>query len=347
MGLATSPPGPGAFPAQSNPRLVIGSWNMRATYSMHGTNAPKFMPNKLEKLASVAEVHGMALIALQECPGPATRTADSLPSLTASPHLPKGGSSSPASFFSSWEYCEAQTGEEGSGFLYDPTVLQLITAPVAFVHTTPRVEGIVDHSVFKRPPVLAIFKAAGRGLERADIAAGQLGLVVVCNVHLKSSEKQSPELPQADVRLLASKCVQDWIDDQLRIAVAAQPRGGSSKHCVLIIGDFNLAGASAGQGDSLVHGIAFEDLPEHVRCTYPGSAWDGLEGCGYRLLLHGGNPTNFGPPVTKTSCAYDNALVRFSEPEAGVPSVPFSSSHAAATRLPLHPSSPVRIAAPC
>ncbi|MEW5303885.1 MAG: hypothetical protein WDW36_006537 [Sanguina aurantia] len=311
------PTGPASVPAQSHPRLVVGSWNMRATYSMHGTDAPGFVPNKLERLAGVAEAHGMALIALQECPGPATRAADSLPSLTARPHLPGGRSAAPASLFSAWEWCEAQTGEEGAGFLYDPTVLQLITAPVAFPNPTPRAEGGAGHAAFKRPPVLAVFKAAGRGLERADAAAGRLGLIVVCNVHLKSSEKQSPELPQADVRLLASKCVQDWIDDQLRTAAAAQPGTGSPKHCVLIIGDFNLAGASACHGDSCLHGVDFEDLPQHVRCTYPGSAWEGLEGCGYRLLLHGGHPTNFGPPVTKASCAYDNALVRFSDPEAG------------------------------
>lgn len=284
--------------ASSAPRLVVGSWNMQATYNVHGPSAVGFLSTKLENLAVVAKEHSMALIALQECPGLATHTRETLFDLT------DGGSTK--SSFSDWKYCEAQTGEEGSGFLYDKSVLQLVAEPVTFLNTTPYRSDGPNPDAFKRPPVLAIFKGAARSRGLADLAAQRVGLIAVVNVHLKSSSDGTPDLPQADVRLLGHHRLQAWIDEQLSKA-EREPLIGShtfrsrGNSCTLIIGDFNLSG----QYKSSQH-----LLPKVEKNTYPGTAWDDLE-VQYKRLLHAGDFTNLGPPWTKTRCAYDNALVRY------------------------------------
>lgn len=282
-------------------KVVVGSWNMRASYFQSTTN-PQFLISKLRNLASVAQEHSMVLIALQECPGLANRSNGRIRCLI-----------SEVEFFSAWEYCEAQTGREAAGFLFDPMVLRLITPPRVFASNMTHEASKCSHA-FVRPPVLAIFAAAGQpyggNAVAADSVAQRLGLLVVCNIHLKCSEGSRPDLPRADVDLLGSDLVQGWIEQHIKDAKAAAGRRDDT-NCVLLIGDFNLAARYGGSNaDRSTH--AHESLPDHVRATYAGPAWEGLQSCGYTHLLQASDTTNFGPPVTQTSCAYDNALVRYS-----------------------------------
>ena len=168
-----------------------------------------------------------------------------------------------------------------------------------------------DSCGFRRPPVLAIFAPAKT--ERGAKLASKLGLIGVCNVHLKASVGGKPGKPQEEVRHLASHMFQGWIDERMRDAEAVMMKecGGSSAppvvHCVLILGDFNLGTISPTPtlGDC--------ESSASKKHTFPGDAWDALLGrYGYTALIPANETTNFGPPVAKESWPYDNALVRYS-----------------------------------
>lgn len=281
------------------PKLVIGSWNMRAAYAFHDINTPKFLSTKLINLAKIARGEGMVLIALQECPS--RNISETMMASLRTNH-----------FFSSWSYCEAlSSSDEAAGFLYDSSVLEIVTQPVAYSNIDANVAGGNNTEVFRRPPVLAIFKAAAVDLEKANSAAQRIGLLVVCNVHLKSSKGGGPNLPRADLKLLASKSIESWIDGLLKKAISREKHIASAGQCVLIIGDFNLAGKYRSQEVGQFE-LNAEDMLDHVKATHPGEAWNGLEKL-YKRLLSASDTTNFGLPVTKASYAYDNALVRFSD----------------------------------
>ena len=186
-----------------------------------------------------------------------------------------------------------------------------------------------DSCGFRRPPVLAIFAPAKTGE-----LTSKLGLLGVCNVHLKPSVGGKPDKPQEEVRLLASPKFQGWIDERMRDAEAVMMKeqtecGGSSAptsasasvHCVLILGDFNLGTIepTPALGDcNVLPGAEIPACLGRMKHAFPGDAWDALlERCGYRALIPASETTSFGPPVAKESWPYDNALVRYSCP-AGI-----------------------------
>ena len=183
-----------------------------------------------------------------------------------------------------------------------------------------------DSCGFRRPPVLAIFAPAKTGE-----LTSKLGLLGVCNVHLKPSVGGKPDKPQEEVRLLASPKFQGWIDERMRDAEAVMMKeqtecGGSSAptsasasvHCVLILGDFNLGTIepTPALGDcNVLPGAEIPACLGRMKHAFPGDAWDALlEICGYRALIPASETTSFGPPVAKESWPYDNALVRYSCP---------------------------------
>lgn len=289
------------------PKLVIGSWNMCASDKLHDPDAPSFLRTKLENLAKVAKREGMSLIALQECPSDSTCITNSLLSLQGTEDA---GTST--AFFSSWDYVQAGSSGEQVGFMYDRSLLEIVTPPVVFPKLSHTARDTscggaapvtsISHG-FKSPPVLAIFEAAKLNVWGANNAAQQLGLIVVCNVHRKSPSIGTVADPsQADIRLLASGPVQGWISKHISDAKAAQLGGSSCNHCVLIVGDINQAG-------NYYHAAA----PPHLDWTHPGLAWEGLDSCGYKRLLLASITTHLGHPVAETSCAFDTAFVLFSD----------------------------------
>lgn len=292
-------------------RLVIVSWNIKASSSSFAsTRSPTFMATKVESIGKAAQQAHASLIVLQECPTTAMNKTIVGP---LSDFANNYGSSS-TSFFKRWDYCEAQTGGEAAGFLFNPLQLDLVSEPVAY-HDNPYM-GTRAHfaqyfsgnssaaTSFERNPVLAIFRAK-QGCKGGSISSAEhLGLIVVVNVHLKAAVGDSPNLPRAEMQLLGTPRVQEWIDQQLEKAVS-QDYEVKGPHCVLIMGDFNLAAKYCADRD---HG----DYPHYTTKTRPGHAWDRLlDTYNYECLLRACDKTNCGPPVTRGAHAYDNALVRF------------------------------------
>lgn len=271
--------------------IVIGSWNILANAFYH------INPTKLNNLAKIAEQEGMALIALQECHS----NPSAITKILSGCNCPR--------FFTGWIYCQACTGQEAAGFLYNPKMLDLITGPAAFPHKPKVITGNDNISSIKgnfvRPPVIASFQITKPKTGDRDHGELHTSLLVVCNVHLKSSEDNRACLPQENVVLLASKDVQKWITDAT--SDAARVMHSCNQHCVMIIGDFNLAGTAKNNQNS-----------DHQKCTYPGLAWDGLDRQGFTRLLHANDTTSFGPPVTVCEAhAFDNALIRFTNSSKG------------------------------
>ena len=156
----------------------------------------------------------------------------------------------------------------------------------------------------------------------------RLDVVLVCGVHLKSG---GGDQTLGEVRHLGSKAFQQWLDvlmDEasakarqlphlnLNSNVAAAEGGPSSVRlstCELLIGDFNLSGPAPSYdvgGTSKVLRPAWQN--PGGQGTQPGDAWEGALNMGFRLLLPPDTCTNLGPPITKQSVQYDNALARFS-----------------------------------
>lgn len=194
-----------------------------------------------------------------------------------------------------WEYREAQTGAEAAGFAFNPRVLRIVHGPTPF--GDPPRAGRVP---FQRPPVLAVFVAAGD--TPAAACAAPLGLIAVCSVHLKSVEGNHPEVQtQPELRRLSDD-VDDWINSTLKDVAAALPGCAALPLTKLIIGDFNLAYSEV--GGPLNTNLA----------TAAGDAWRGLTDRGFRALVAEGTETNFAELVARGAC-YDNALLSCS----GVP----------------------------
>ena len=125
LGLPSVERPPPPHGQQAMPYLVVGSWNMRASSHMHsvggGEQGIACLQTKLSNLAAVAMEEGMALIALQECPGKTLEAAaDSINHLVFNKQLEGGDKSYLADFF----YIQAMTGLETAGFLYHSEVIR-------------------------------------------------------------------------------------------------------------------------------------------------------------------------------------------------------------------------------
>lgn len=289
--------------------LVIVSWNIKAGGSCFLTStAHGFVARKVTSIAKIAEQERASLLVLQECPSDTMKTSEKLINVK---HFT-------TSLLKEWKYCEAQTGGEAAGFLYDPLRLELLAGPAAypnrsssnnssrsdFRRSNPEAVGKCE---FQRPPVLSIFVVCAQASLESDLAAAAARdeLIVVVSVHLKCPEDGSPHLPRSELLHLGSTTFQGWIEQHIVDAKGMPGVKLNCPHSVLIIGDFNLAATYREDRDH-------SDFPDYASKTNPGLAWNDLLGHGYECLLRACDKTNGGKPFTKETYAYDNAAIRFS-----------------------------------